>query len=166
MKQPRRNNVTLLDRLKIFQEIGWEYNPITGEIKSHTKKKPTGITNGYIMCSFWHKNLKKVITVSAHQLGWYLYYKEVPNLLDHINRIKTDNKIDNLREISRSLNAINTNKNDNANGYIYNKEIGKFISRIRINNKQIYLGSYDSKELANEAYIKYKREIYETTKTQ
>ena len=45
----------------------------------------------------------------AHRLAWFYVYGKFPSKdLDHINRIKTDNRICNLREVTKSQNAQNT----------------------------------------------------------
>src|SRR5574343_1583488 len=47
-------------------------------------------SKGYLRGSFFGKNYK------AHRVVYALYYNEVPNIINHINRNRTDNRIDNL----------------------------------------------------------------------
>jgi hypothetical protein len=48
-------------------------------------------------------------TYQAHRLAWlYMYGKFPTGIIDHINRITDDNRISNLREATKSENAINT----------------------------------------------------------
>lgn len=58
--------------------------------------------DGYLIIKVKGKQFK------AHRIVWLLNYGEFPNTeLDHINRNKLDNRIENLREADRSLNNRN-----------------------------------------------------------
>jgi hypothetical protein len=48
----------------------------------------------------------------AHRLIWIYHYGDIPESLqiDHINRIRNDNRIENLRIVSQSLNIMNQNR--------------------------------------------------------
>lgn len=83
------------------------YNPNTGEfhwridfgrwgtIKAGTKAGARQ-GNGYLCIGIDN------VTHSAHRLAWQHYHGEVPpNYIDHINRVKTDNRIVNLRPADR-----------------------------------------------------------------
>lgn len=67
---------------------------------------------GYVIVRLDGKGYK------AHRLAWLLYYGKWPsNSLDHINGIKNDNRISNLREASSQQNAQNRKVcNDSATG--------------------------------------------------
>jgi hypothetical protein len=53
-------------------------------------------------------NCKKVL---VHRLVWYLYYGSWPkNEIDHINRIRDDNRILNLRDVTYYENSKNKTK--------------------------------------------------------
>lgn len=80
---------------------------------------------------------------------------------DHIDRNPKNNRVDNLRWVSRKENMLNTA------GYGTSKFKGVFIQKtkrvddsikesivanIRINNKQNYLGTFNTEEEAHEAY--------------
>jgi hypothetical protein len=58
--------------------------------------------NGYIKMSFMGK------TLSVHRVAWLLHYGSWPSLcIDHINGDRADNRIENLRDVSLSINAMN-----------------------------------------------------------
>jgi hypothetical protein len=54
--------------------------------------------------------------------------------VDHINRIKTDNRFENLRYCTHSENNLNRDYVDNAKGYSWDKK--KWQAHIRINGKK------------------------------
>ena len=82
----------------------------------------------------------------AHRLIFLYHHGYLPKFLDHINGIKTDNRIENLRECTNQQNTFNHKlRIDNTTGYkhIY-KQINskKYRVRIQINGKNIEFGSY------------------------
>ena len=76
-------------------------------------------------------------------------------IADHRNRITLDNRRSNLRIVSKSMNNRNNNGHShNTSGYpgvCWHKAGKKWMSYISMNNKQIYLGLYESKQDAIEA---------------
>jgi len=109
--------------------------------------------NGY-----WHITIKDKI-YKAHHLVYLYHNQKLPKMIDHINHIKNDNRIENLREVTDSENGHNrgTPKN-NSSGYkgvSWAKANKKWKSQIRIDNKYIFLGYYSTPELAYEAYCNY-----------
>ena len=93
----------------------------------------------------------------SHRLAWFYVYGVWPeNEIDHINHIRTDNRISNLRCVNKKQNAENRKLNKNTKtgfrGIGFSHTKGKFIARIRHNRKPIYLGSYDLIEDAIAAY--------------
>ena len=92
-----------------------------------------------------------------HRLIWLYHYGEWPKeFLDHINRIRDDNKIENLREVNISQNNYNTvSRPGSSSKYLgvgWHKRKQKWISRIRIKGKLHHLGYYDEESDAADAY--------------
>ncbi len=90
---------------------------------------------------------------AGHRIIWKMYYGEDPKyFIDHINGIKNDNRIENLRDIERGYNTINLNslKNNNKTGFtgVSKLKSGKYRSYITIEQKQTTLGHYDTVEEA------------------
>ena len=83
----------------------------------------------------------------AHQLAWLYIYGYIPKEIDHINHVKSDNRIKNLREVERVVNARNTalfktNKSGVA-GVCYKKYRRKFEAFIHDGTgKAIFLGMF------------------------
>jgi hypothetical protein len=137
------------------------YNPITG-IFTWAISRPR-INIGQI-AGCVHKNKKyRYIEIdgksyAAHRLAWFYVYKEFPKeQIDHINRIKDDNRIENLREATNAQNRANskTNNKHEMKGVSYHPWIknNPWEAKIRVNKKDIYLGCFPTKEAAHNAYI-------------
>ena len=92
---------------------GVSYNPRTGEMRRHGKPVNTADKNGYKRISI---NGKYKL---HHLAACYLTYGYWPNEIDHINRDKTDNRLLNLRDSTRSTNKLNGDlRSDNKSGKI------------------------------------------------
>ena len=65
---------------------------------------------GYIQISIKSK------LYSAHRLAWLYTYGHFPELeIDHINRIRNDNRIENLRDVSHTVNMNNASSLERIN---------------------------------------------------
>lgn len=103
--------------------------------------------NGYKTARFMDAGFK------AHRVIWMLCNKEWPKGdVDHINGNKVDNRISNLRVVSREQNNRNAYKpKNNTSGVVgvsWRENIQKWRARVYQNNKEIDLGSYDTFEEA------------------
>lgn len=144
MKDKHLKRKQLLDELVNY---GYTGDISTGKIYG-LKGQEIGTKEalGYIRTTMSMKN--KPYYIKAHQFIYYLATGEVPEYIDHINRDKTDNRIENLRSVSNQENLFNTN----AKGYYYFKKIKRWQAQIMINGKSILLGSYVNEEEAKIAY--------------
>jgi len=82
-----------------------------------------------------------------HRLVWLYYYGVLPSYeIDHINQNKSDNRIKNLREVTRQCNMRNRGNYKNSwsgvKGVAWNKTNNNWRVTIRVNKKGIELGSY------------------------
>lgn len=146
-----------------------DYNPETGIFTwkiSSGSTKPGNIAgynrnDGYILI---RANNKSYL---AHRLAWFYINGKFPNIIDHINRNKSDNRICNLREATKSQNQCNQkirkNNTTGVKGVYFDKYRNKFVSELAIDNKKIFIGRFDSIELAeiaiNESRSKYHKEF-------
>ncbi len=101
----------------------------------------------------------------AHRLAWLYTHKEWPKkFLDHINGNTWDNRIENLRDVSNSINMQNQKRAHvtNHSGVLGVQRRGdKYAARITLNKQLVYLGMFDSKEEAGQAYLQAKRQMHE-----
>ncbi len=107
-----------------------------------------------------------------HVIIWAMHHGWSDNIIDHINGIKDDNRIENLREATRSQNAANSKNRENSatgkKGVHFSKEKGKFQAHICKDYKKIHLGFFDELEDAVAAYdraaVKIFGEFYKTNR--
>ena len=120
--------------------------------------KPRADSVGYLKVVLCKDGKKKNMRV--HRLLGNAY---IPNLenkpeIDHIDNIRQNNNIENLRWVTRSENE----RNKPVSGAIPFRGVTKngkgFRARIKIDGKEKYLGTYDTAEEAGETYLKYCRE--------
>jgi hypothetical protein len=83
----------------------------------------------------------------AHQLAFLYVHGYFPeNQIDHIDRDPSNNKINNLREVSRQCNLRNTgnpaNNTYGIKGVVWDKNANKWMAQICTNGKRKYLGIY------------------------
>ena len=132
----------------------FNYDPETGVLtyKVPTRQKKAGEVAGH---HNWHTGYEEVWIGSrnmvVHRVCWVLHYGKEPDLvLDHINRNPTDNRIENLRDVSRSINALNRgHKNTNSTGFRGVTKSGqRFMAGIRLDYKFHSLGCYSTAEEA------------------
>lgn len=96
----------------------------------------------------------------AHRLAWLYVYGVFPTMdLDHINRIKTDNRIENLREVSPVENARNKGPSiRNKSGHVgvsWKKSHGRWCAQVSRNGVVKHLGLFDDIHSAVAARNKY-----------
>lgn len=87
------------------------------------------------------------ICYRANRLAWALHYGNWPtNLIDHEDGDKTNNKINNLRDVTNTVNMCNSKKNSRntsgAMGIDWRARTSAYRVRISVNGKRIILGEY------------------------
>jgi hypothetical protein len=94
------------------------------------------------------------------RLAWFYQFGEWPNIIDHINGNRADDRIVNLRNVDHRTNNENRRKAmpNNIAGLIgasFND--GKWIATIKVNGDRLYLGRYATPTEAHNAYVAAKR---------
>jgi hypothetical protein len=90
----------------------------------------------------------------AHRIAFAIYHGRWPSeQIDHINRDRGDNRIENLRDVDRLANGKNAKLNvRNTSGHVGVCRRGRrWIARFRHNNKDIHIGYFDTVEQAADA---------------
>jgi hypothetical protein len=144
--------MTELEKCELAKSKGFTYCPVSGEIKGMYGKVLTRKDNkGYSSIALMIEG--KNYSILGHRLAWYLHYGTLPiNQVDHIDRDRSNNKIDNLRDVTSQQNHFNKK----AIGYRMQRTTNTFTAYIALNRKQINLGTYKTKEEARNAYLKAK----------
>ncbi|TIU88853.1 MAG: HNH endonuclease [Mesorhizobium sp.] len=88
----------------------------------------------------------------AHRVAWAIHFGQWPGELqiDHINGDGRDNRIENLRLVSNLENCKNLGRralqtpgpDSGVNGVYWHKQSRKWMARVKIKGKWIYLGTY------------------------
>lgn len=110
------------------------------------------LTRGYIQIKCQGKQ------AFAHRVIWEMFHGCIPPgvFIDHIDHNRSNNKIDNLRLVTKQQNNMNRSINkENPYGYkgvYWRPDKGRFKAAIRHNSKDNFLGYYDTKEEAAAAY--------------
>jgi len=89
--------------------------------------------------------------IYAHRVAWAIHYGEWPSgQIDHINGERTDNRIENLREVTSQENARNRRRTErNTSGIVgvsWSKRKRKWFARIGVNGEDVFLGHFDCKQ--------------------
>jgi hypothetical protein len=131
----------------------------TDDAPKLVKGKKAGTKSmGYIVVCFKGKHYK------SHRVAWLLAHGSWPEgEIDHINGDKLDNRLCNLRDVSKSVNQQNLKqaKADNKVGLLgVSMKGNRFRAQITINQKKKMLGTFATATEAHEAYIKAKRQIH------
>ena len=140
-----------------------EYNPDTGIFIWKVNRKRlakagsiAGSINGkgYIQISVDGK------LYLAHRLAWFYCFQEWPeNIIDHINGIKSDNRLDNLQDVTQNKNIQKGSQKLSSSGFRNVRKVcNKYQAHIKVNGKTIHLGMFDSGQEASDYVKKYKED--------
>lgn len=145
-----------------------DYDPNTGLLtwrKTRTGTARSGTVagtpnlHGYVVVRIYKRHYQ------AHRLAWLLSTGAWPTqMIDHIDGIRTNNRISNLRDVSRTTNLENRHRAqaNSRSGLLGVCQYGNsWAANIRVKGKQLYLGRFDTPEAAHAAYLSAKRNLHE-----
>ena len=135
------------------------YEPLTGVLR--WKKAPgkcshlLGTEAGAVSGTGYRIVGVNNVTYRAQRLIWMLAYGVDPsdNRVDHIDNDRANNRLDNLRLATNAQNNANcTGKSRSGLPKGVRKNKCRFGARVRVNKVEHWLGTFDTPELAHEAY--------------
>jgi hypothetical protein len=160
--QPKKNIATLsLERLR---EV-LDYDPLTGALTWRFRLSPKcrlGEPAGVVKSQGYRKITIDGRNYPASHLAWFHYYGVAPEgLVDHKDRDKANDRIENLRPATSTQNSRNIGRNSaNTTGFkgvaVFNKpgQPTRYRALIRANGMRIFLGIFDTPEEAHDVYCK------------
>ena len=95
-------------------------------------------------------------TYKAHRLAWlYMHGAWPTGEIDHINGVRDDNRITNLRNVTKSQNQQNQRS---VRGY--SRDGKRWKSQIRVGGEFFHLGCFATQKEAHAAYLKAKQALH------
>lgn len=140
------------------------YSPTDGAflwLSGRNKGKPAGCLNpkdGYVQIQI------AGVSYKAHRLAWLYVTGEMPEFVDHLNCVRSDNRFANLRMASAKINSQNrrTASVGASSGRLgVTNRSGKWQARITIDGKVCHIGTFNTCDEASEAYVSVKRRVHE-----
>jgi len=94
----------------------------------------------------------------CHRIIYEMHYGKIPKNLqiDHIDRNKSNNKIENLRLANSKENS----RNKSSKGFTWSKSSKKWVAQIRVDGAYHYLGLYETEIDAHAAYLQARKEFF------
>jgi hypothetical protein len=124
---------------------------------------PVGMRMGYVSHNGYVAIRVGPKMYGAHRLAWLYVHGEWPSVIDHINAIRTDNRIANLRNVDQRTNCENR-RSANSSGALGVLGVSACGSRYRadiyVNGKARFLGVFSTIEEAKQRYIEEKRQVH------
>jgi len=112
-------------------------------------------SNGYIQLKINYRSY------FAHRVIWMVMHGKWPkNQIDHINGIRDDNRLSNLREATHAQNMQNAIYSNKTGFRGVRKSGNKFRAQIRYKGKLLSLGTFNTAEDASKAYFNKSKEIH------
>ncbi len=147
-----------------------DYDPLTGIFTRRTRTAHCMSIGDVAGCPNGRGYLKFGVngkSYYAHRLAWLFVYGQFPHgIIDHIDGNRANNRIDNLRDVSRTVNnqnqrrAQSRNKSSGLLGVSFNNRNKNYVARICANGQQNHLGVFTDKNDAHQAYLTAKRHLH------
>ena len=124
------------------------YCPQTGVMRWDSLRKGKALTSknadGYLRVGITIEG--KIMRMLVHRIAWFILHNEIPEFIDHPNRVRDDNREVNLRKCTKSQNAMNRKRNIKTVSGVRGITLanGKWLVRIQVDGKRVNLARLDS----------------------
>ena len=126
------------------------YNPINGKLYNKIHRNPAarkGAEAGTMGLKGYRQLSMDRVIYYVHRIIWKMVTGNDPaEELDHVNHSRTDNRMDNLREVTPSENQRNSsmakNNTSGVTGVHWQEDRQKWNAQIVVENKTVYLGRF------------------------
>lgn len=143
-------NATQEEVLRLFEYrdgvLYWKEPPKTSRKLKKSTIAGFNSTQGYKKVTFNKE------TYYIHQIVFLMHHGYIPEIVDHIDRNPSNNRIENLRASNKSLNACNSKlRSDNSSGHrgvAWSKVSKKWQVYLHLKNRYKHLGLFNDFELA------------------
>ncbi len=144
------------------------YNCETGQLIWKKTNSPRALAGSVAGCLSKHTGYVLVRVnkklMRAHRVVWMMIYNEVPSEIDHIDGNRSNNRIENLRILSRSENnqnrGVQKNNISGFTGVSFDSSRSKWVAKIQLNGKTTHLGRFGSLDDAKQAYADAKQKMH------
>jgi hypothetical protein len=138
------------------------YDPATGIFTRKTKRGgcPIGSKAGHTTKAGYVELNVAGTRIHAHRAAWLYVHGDMPKgEIDHINRIRSDNRLSNLRDVDHSTNALNVpmrkHNTSGHTGVYWHKPSNGWLVMLQRKRVSHYLGYFKEKEQAIRARDKW-----------
>lgn len=168
-KLPKRYSKIPLRHMRKVISYDHETGVLTWKVNI-SNSMPAGSTAGSLTAKGYINIIFQGMSYKAHRTAWVLFNSKQIRQgyeIDHVNGIKSDNRIANLRQVSHRTNLENLQHAvaGSETGVLgvtrcMSSKLNPYKTQIRANGKIKYLGVFPTKEDAHAAYLEAKRKFH------
>ena len=128
----------------------------------------SGVRNGQVAGNVDNLGYRRICVFGrfykAHRLAWFYVNGKWPIEIDHVNGVRDDNRLVNLRAANRSINVQNVGpRRNNTSGFTgvsFYRRTGRWRAQIKNAGRTVHLGDFDQPEAAHDAYMEAKKRLH------
>lgn len=164
-KASHKNQSNIEKNNKLIKEVSnyLDYNNLTGDLywtKNIGGNSRVGTIAGHLSkLGYWIITYKRQ-PLKSHRIVFWKLHGFLPDVIDHVDGNKANNRPNNLRESNTTENGHNRieHRRGSKLGTSYRKDNKKWVAQCWVQGKKVYLGQFNTREDAEYAYRKFKGE--------
>tara|TARA_B100000780_G_C20701068_1_gene278727 strand:+ start:42 stop:518 length:477 start_codon:yes stop_codon:yes gene_type:complete len=152
--KPKEMYYEIISELFKYDEVNGGVVRIDGKGRWHPKPDKKGYISYHVL-----EDSGKSREYREHRLVYLLNNPDMDQSLqiDHINSIRSDNRIENLRTLTNQENQFNR---PSTLGFFWSPIKQRYVAKIKVDYKSIHLGNYDNILDARAAYLRAKKKYH------